>query len=288
MNAAMPMNWFRQSQAGVTLLRPQTIIDGQLLSVELEVPPSCAAPTLAWMGQVYKTYPAAGGRLQGLMPVRLATSAGEQKLVVACGSDQTTLMVPVTSGKFPESKLTVDPKFTQMPPPRVAQEQAAITDAFRRSEARRLWTQSFVPPSHEVQTSPYGVRRTFNGATKSRHLGLDFDGKVGQPIWAANDGVVVLAAKDFFYVGNAVFIDHGDKLYTIYFHMTELKVNTGDHVQRGQVIGTVGNTGRVTGPHVHMGVKLAGTYVNPADLLGFMPDGAEAAVADAPADPADR
>ncbi|HET6345791.1 MAG TPA: M23 family metallopeptidase, partial [Myxococcota bacterium] len=81
----------------------------------------------------------------------------------------------------------------------------------------------------------------------------------------------VLAAKDFFYVGNAAFIDHGDHLYTMYFHMSELKVQTGDRVVRGQLLGNVGSTGRATGPHVHFGIKLAGTYINPADLLAYQP-----------------
>ena len=101
------------------------------------------------------------------------------------------------------------------------------------------------------------------------HLQLLLDGGVGEPIVAANDGVVVLCASDFYYIGNAIFIDHGGGLFSLYFHMTKTLVKEGDKVKRGQKIGLIGKTGRVTGPHLHMGVKLADTYVNPADMLGY-------------------
>jgi hypothetical protein len=268
----VPSSLHQDTLNGITLARPELVHDGQLLVVEVRTPRTCPAPGVGWMSETFKVYPTAEGKPQALLPVRLGLEPGTYKLTVTCGTSAATFDVPVGAGTYPESRLSVDPKFTSvLPPPRVAQERAAIEAAFKKSEPRRLWSQGFVKPTAGEETSPFGVRRTFNGSTKSRHMGEDFDGKVGDALWASNDGIVVLAAKDFFYVGNAAFIDHGDHLYTMYFHMSELKVQTGDRVVRGQLLGVVGSTGRATGPHVHFGIKLAGTYINPADLLTYQP-----------------
>ena len=258
--------------AGIVLHRPAVIHDGQMVVVEMRVADCGDALKVLWQGGTYKAYPVHDGWNQALLPVSFKVKFGMQKLQIQCAGQHASFDLPVTPGTFPESHLTVDPKFTAVsPPPRAAQEQAQITQAFSKSEGKRLWSEAFVKPATGVETSPFGVRRTYNGQLKSRHMGQDFDGKIGEALWAANDGVVALAAPDFFFVGNAVFIDHGDRLFTMYFHMSQLHVKTGDRVTRGQLLGNIGNTGRVTGPHVHFAVKLAGTYVNPEDLLSYDP-----------------
>ena len=297
-----------ERQGEIGLVRPGQVLDGQLLVAGLNLPASCVPQPIGWQGQTYRAFAVRPKLWHVLLPVHLGLRPGPRPLHVACGGEATPVpgagvagaeargpaedlalsppappaptppvppaavfQIPIHAGTFPESRLSVDPKFTSVPPPRVAQERAAIEAAFRRSGDQRLWSRGFARPSPGVLTSPFGVRRTFNQETKSRHLGLDFAGAVGDDLSAANDGVVALAAADFFYVGNAVLLDHGQNLFTLYFHMTELKVKTGDRVGRGQVLGTIGATGRVTGPHLHFAVKYAGIYINPGDLLAYDP-----------------
>lgn len=260
-----------ETKDDITLWRPSEVHDGQLLVIELQTTVSCPSPSVAWELSLFNTYPLLNGHLQALLPVPLGAKAGEQKLGILCEDSETNFYIPITSGMFVESRLRVDNKFTSPPPARVVQEAASITAALSKSAATRLWTQLFVKPGTGEITSPFGVKRTYNGQLKNRHFGLDLEGRVGDPQWASNDGIVTLAAKDFFYVGNAVFIDHGDNLFSMYFHMTQLMVKTGDRVIRGQQLGTVGGTGRVTGPHIHFAVKLAGIYINPLDVLAFRP-----------------
>lgn len=129
-----------------------------------------------------------------------------------------------------------------------------------------MWTTSFIEPRASVITSEFGSGRVFNGALTTRHLGVDFRGAMGEPIRASNRGVVALVDR-FFLAGNVVYVDHGGGVVTAYFHMSKTLVAKGDTVQRGQVIGLVGNTGRVTGPHLHWAARYGAVTVNPLDLL---------------------
>jgi murein DD-endopeptidase MepM/ murein hydrolase activator NlpD len=110
----------------------------------------------------------------------------------------------------------------------------------------------------------------FNGRVSSSHLGIDYRGALGEPIYAANRGVVALVAE-FFLAGNVVYIDHGNGLVTGYFHMSQPLVAAGDTVERGQQIGLVGSTGRVTGPHLHWSARFGALTINPGNLLSLGP-----------------
>ena len=150
---------------------------------------------------------------------------------------------------------------------RVARENALARDIGRRAhDSPAMWTASFLKPRTSRVTSVFGSGRVFNGAVTSRHLGVDYAGAVGAPILAANRGVVALV-DSFFLAGNVVYIDHGGGVVTGYFHMSKALVATGDTVKRGQQIGLVGNTGRVTGPHLHWTARYGTITVNPNDLL---------------------
>ncbi len=256
------------SEQGITLWRPEVVLEGSLLVVEVAA--EGCEPQIRWGGHRFKAY-AVGVHRQALLPVTLG-ARGERPLQVACGERSASFTIPVSEGVYPESKLSVDPRFTRKPPRQVVSERAAIQAALAVRTAGRLWSGAFLRPGGGIETSPFGVRRTFNGRLDSRHRGLDLDGKVGDQVTAANDGVVVLAAPDYYYSGNSVFIDHGDELFTMYFHLSRLDVKSGDKVERGQVVGLLGNTGRVTGPHLHFAVKLAGVYVDPKGLLAYQPD----------------
>jgi len=150
---------------------------------------------------------------------------------------------------------------------RVAREGARALAVGRAShDAPPRWTQPFERPRTSAISSGFGTGRTFNGQVSSRHLGVDFRGALGAPIRAANRGVVVLV-DTFFLGGRVVYLDHGAGLTTGYLHLSRALVSVGDTVERGQVIGLVGATGRVTGPHLHWTARYGAITVNPLDLL---------------------
>ncbi len=186
-----------------------------------------------------------------------------------------TETLPVTSARFPRERLSVDPRFTERPDSALAARIAREAARSRRvtSEALatpRLWHDRFTAPRQARITSTFGIGRVFNGQLRSRHLGIDYDGDVGDPIRAANRGVVALVGK-LYYSGGTVYVNHGGGLVTGYFHMSRTLVSVGDTVERGQLIGRVGQSGRVTGPHLHWSVRVGPTSVDGRSLLMLPP-----------------
>ena len=152
---------------------------------------------------------------------------------------------------------------------RIARENAlARRVGSRAHDSPPRWTDPFLKPRTSRITSEFGTGRAFNGAVASRHLGVDFAGAVGAPIKAANRGVVALVDR-FFLAGRVIYIDHGGGIVTGYFHLSEALVSKGDTVARGQTIGRVGATGRVTGPHLHWTARYGTQTVDPLDLVAL-------------------
>ena len=132
--------------------------------------------------------------------------------------------------------------------------------------SRRSWTAPFVRPVEGGISSQYGLRRVFNGQPRGFHKGLDLRSPEGTPIKACADGVVTLA-DNLYFSGNAVYLDHGLGVVTAYLHMSKILVRPGESVRRGQVVGLVGATGRVTGPHLHLSLFAQGQSVDILPLL---------------------
>jgi len=182
-----------------------------------------------------------------------------------------TAYVPVEERRGAEEKVQAAERFT--PPPdstlqeRIDRERAVSRDAARRAhDVPRLWKAPFIRPRTARITSPFGSGRQVNGVWRSRHSGLDIAGRKGAAVRASNRGIVALVG-DFFYGGTSVFVLHGDGVMTVYYHLSRALVAVGDTVERGQMIGRVGATGRVTGPHLHWQAQYGTIPFDPADLL---------------------
>jgi hypothetical protein len=150
---------------------------------------------------------------------------------------------------------------------RVRGEQRRVKALWSREGPRRFALPLAAPLAELPEGGRFGARRVINGEPRSPHTGADFAAAAGTPVLAAADGVVALA-DDLFFSGNSVFLDHGDGLVTMYFHLSRVEVEEGQEVKRSQELGRVGSTGRATGPHLHFGVRWHGARIDPRLLLG--------------------
>lgn len=200
-----------------------------------------------------------------------ALQAGDEVVDAPPGAGLVALEadVEVVDPRYPSRELQVASKFVD--PPRAVQRQMkADREAFERATHQPFgparFKGDFQWPRQARITAPYGDLRVFNGKKQSQHYGVDLDGPIGSPVFAANDGKVVLV-RDCYASGKTVIVDHGAGLYTLYFHLSAYRVKQGQTVKRGQRLGDVGATGRVTGPHLHWSVKADELYVDGATLL---------------------
>jgi murein DD-endopeptidase MepM/ murein hydrolase activator NlpD len=256
------------------LLAALTVFQGQALQVAVPHEPGLEAATIAWSGRDVP-FVREGQRWLTVIGVDLDVEAGEQaapiSLHYAGGRTQTLQeMIEVKGKSFPTTRLTVAPKYVELNPEdqaranREAKETAAL---YARLTPQKYWTGKFETPIPGVTGGRnFGSRRVFNNQPRAPHSGADLKAATGDKILASNAGKVVLA-HDFFFNGNAVFIDHGLGVYTMYLHLSEIHVKPGDMVERGQVVGLAGATGRVTGPHLHWGVRIGDARVDPFSLV---------------------
>jgi murein DD-endopeptidase MepM/ murein hydrolase activator NlpD len=252
---------------------PERPVPGTLFTLRLAGGPPEARP----QGRIgseplhFSADSAGGWRALAPAPIDARTSLGIVLTCAGAPTDSATRAIPLTTASYPLERLTVAPQFSQKPDSALAArqrreaERAAAVSA-RAHETQRLWSEPFRAPRDSRITSGYGRGRQFNGTVTSRHMGTDYAGAVGAPIRAANRGVVRLVDR-FFLGGNVVYIDHGEGLVTAYLHLSKHRVAEGDTVARGQVVGEVGATGRVTGPHLHWIVRYGAVSLDPLSLL---------------------
>lgn len=178
-------------------------------------------------------------------------------------------VIAVEDRDFPEQRLTVAKNMATPPPAaqeRIAREHKQIRKVLGAvSEVNHLVLPLARPVPGDV-TSAYGLRRFFNGQPRNPHRGLDLRAAEGDPVLSAAPGRVVLAA-DHYYAGRCVYVDHGLGVHTVYMHLSEILVREGDMVEAGQLVGKVGMTGRVTGPHLHFGLSILDLSVDPSSLF---------------------
>jgi murein DD-endopeptidase MepM/ murein hydrolase activator NlpD len=179
--------------------------------------------------------------------------------------------VPVLPREWKLEKIEGVPESTVNPPPEIAarieREQAMVAAARTRDDDRNDYETDFAWPVHGRVSGVYGSQRIYNGTPKSPHSGLDVAAAKGTPVHAPAAGIVTLAEPDLYLTGGTVLLDHGHGVSSNFLHFSRIDVKLGQRVEKGDVIGLVGATGRATGPHMHWGMNWFGVRVDPQQLL---------------------
>jgi murein DD-endopeptidase MepM/ murein hydrolase activator NlpD len=208
------------------------------------------------------------GRWIAVVGIPLSDRKGRHEIQVQDGRGRTRRVGFMVSAKdYQTQRLTIKDKRKVEPNAedlkRINAESKRIAAAFTTWSDEPLETLRLAAPIDGERSSSFGLRRFFNGQPRQPHSGMDIAAPEGTPIHAPADGRVI-AVGDFFFNGNSVFIDHGQGLITMYCHLSKIRVQEGQRVQRGEILGAVGQTGRVTGPHLHWSVSLNDARIDPA------------------------
>jgi len=198
----------------------------------------------------------------------------DRKLNIIITEGDKTVIKKIQKRKYNIQKIEGLPKKKVTPPEefyaRIKRENKLIGKAREVNSDLSFFKEKFIIPVDDaIITGVYGSQRILNGIPKWPHYGLDFAQKKGTPVKAMNDGVVTLSEKDLFYTGATLIFDHGHGVSTLYMHMDKIFVLKGDHVKKGDIVGTVGTSGRSTGPHLDIRLNWFGTRLDPATILNI-------------------
>jgi len=248
--------------------------DPVLIRVTSMIPADSAS--IRWHGREYPMRKEAEGSYLALFGVDLLASPESSTLSVAARKGarivaRADLPVEIRKRAFPVQELTLPPRMTEFDKEtlaRIDREAKQLADRFSRVSSPILWSVPFLPPVAEFRPGPFGSRRVINGEPRSPHAGIDLVLPEGTPVVAIADGIVAFAGEQFF-GGHSVVLDHGGGLFSVYYHLREAAVSGGRRVARGERIGSVGMSGRATGPHLHFSVRAAGGRVDPTLLLAI-------------------
>jgi len=252
---------------------------GEVARLDIHARESLAAVEATAFGHAVQAFRTNSSDWHALVGIDLDVPPGDVSVTIvgrtaSGGEIARTQVLAVEAKEFPTRTLRVDPRFVTPPKSaeaRIARERAALGRAFRLVTPAPAWHGPFVLPIEGSVVSGFGVRSVFNNQPRAPHGGADFASPEGTPIAAPNAGRVVLVG-DLYFTGNTIVIDHGAGLQSLFAHLSRVDVHEGDHVERGAILGAVGATGRVTGPHLHWTVRLNGARVDPLSLISALAD----------------
>ncbi len=223
--------------------------------------------------QVFK-HPKDGKKFYTLLPLSYYQKPNYEEVKLVFFDDGIEknhyIIVDIKDGDYKKEKIVVqkskvNPKKKSVKE-RTSKEYKNAMEIYSKVTPKSYIDSKFILPIESKITSDFGKARIYNNSLNGYHSGTDFRAKVGTPIFASNDGVVVLA-KNRFYAGNSIIIDHGHGIYTCYYHLSKFNVKKGDKVKKSQIIGLSGDTGRITGPHLHFSVRVGGVQVDPLQFI---------------------
>jgi len=253
-----PMEIFQGELSEVSVMGSEiTEVEGALGKEKVLFQANGAAKFIALIGADVDAKPAA-------LKLRLTARSREG------GEFRSDIPVKFKKKIFHQESFQVPPGFDQTTPENldeIRREQTAFARVFAAPPGDRLWDAPFLRPvPHQESASSFGRRRIINGTPRAPHSGLDLSAPADTEVVASNHGKVVLAGN-FFFAGGSVVLDHGGALYTMYFHLSDIRVGEGTIVRKGDVLALSGATGRVTGAHLHWGARLANARIDPLELL---------------------
>jgi murein DD-endopeptidase MepM/ murein hydrolase activator NlpD len=243
---------------------------GETLVIDIQAEPGKFTPPTVKLGaKTYPTFSLDTDRFRAMIPTTPLEKPGERELKIVDPSDPeavTTLKISVADRKFPIQRINFSPGKSGIEATELELKQVA---AFKATVSpTKMWDGKFIAPNQGRTSSPYGVRRYYNGefAKDYYHRGLDYAGGYGSPVIAPAGGKVVLVGyekKGFRVHGNVVGVDHGQGVVSIFMHMSKITVEESQMVAAGEQIGAIGNTGSSTGPHLHWGLYVNAVSVDP-------------------------
>ena len=249
---------------------PSTFGQGEVSLVTLKQ--ATGQPQMIWLGKrIPMIYNNSNELWAGFIGADLTTDPGRYKLQISYANNAEPDSMPITvrSKDHGIRRITVPREMVELDHDtlqRVLREISTVKQVFMRSSEDPLWWGRWTRPLPGTIVSPFGCKNIVNDMERSPHSGVDLKAAAGTPIKATNRGLVALVAEHFF-SGRSIVIDHGGGIFSMYFHLSHISVRVGELVEKGDLIGLSGSSGRVTGPHLHFGIRLNGTRINPLTLI---------------------
>jgi murein DD-endopeptidase MepM/ murein hydrolase activator NlpD len=254
----------------------RTLAPGELVVVTIKLEEPASHVRVTAFQKVIPTYKTEEGSWRALVGIDLDQRPGRYLVEAEAEAGSTVLRqsraLVVAARKFPTRTLRVNPAFVNPSPAemtKIRSDQTLLADIYARPAPTRLWSAAFVRPVPGEANSSFGSRSVFNGEPRSPHGGTDFLSPAGTPIKAPNAGRVV-CARDLYFTGNTVIIDHGLGMFSMLAHLSRIDVKEGDTITPSEIVGLVGATGRVTGPHLHWAMSVNGARVDPLSALALL------------------
>lgn len=272
-----------EANAEITLTAPERVAKGDAFIAEINSTEPTDYFIIKWNGKVIQIPPDNNltnlhnnnFHAKVLLPVYIDDKSTKRELSAQsihaskASAQSARKTIAIYEKKRPVQKLTVDKKFVSPPADqqaRIKEDRKKVQQALSQKLPGRLWDLPLERPVPGSVSSLFGLKRVFNGQPRGMHKGLDLRGAEGTPIKACADGKVVLV-DNLYFSGNTVYVNHGDGVFSAYLHMSKPLVQPGETIVRGQTIGLVGSTGRVTGPHLHLSIFAQGQSIDPLPLL---------------------
>lgn len=252
------------SQVSLRLI-PESIFPGDAFFIEVR---SEDTPSGIFDGRRIDFYRASENIYYGVSFVRLDMEPGEYHVSISTGGHSLRQKIRVDKKIFPIQRISLPPEKVFLSPEdeeRVRNENIRVAEILSRV-TKRLWDGMFTPPLDTSISMPFGVVRIINEKKRSVHTGVDYRVGEGEPVRAINSGEVVLK-DELFFGGKTIILNHGGGIYSLYMHLSQFLAEEGKMVERGDVIGLAGSTGRATGPHLHLHLKMYGMDVNPESIF---------------------